>query len=126
MHDIQEYLGRPLLINFWATWCPPCRKEMGDLGALHSKLGPKGLQLIAISVDADRNLVKEYVLREKLGFTVLVDEAQQWSATALRVPGFPTTYLVGADGLIREVWVGPRSWADPTLQASIVLSAGIS
>lgn len=123
MHDSREYAGRPLLINFWATWCPPCRAEMADLKALHAELGPKGLQLLAISVDTDRNLVREYLRREELGFTVLVDDDQQWSASALRLPGFPTTFLVGRNGIVLDVWVGPRTWADPALQAVIAARA---
>jgi len=119
MHNSREYFGRPLLINFWATWCPPCRKEMADLDALNASLGQNGLQLLAISVDADGNLVREYLRRERLGLTVLIDRNQQWSMSALRVPGFPTTYLVGRDGVIRDVWVGPRAWAEPGTRAAI-------
>lgn len=125
VHDIDQYLGLPLLINFWATWCPPCRKEMVDLNALYGKLGPKGLELLAISVDTDRNLVREYLLHERLSFTVLIDDAQQWSAKALQLPGFPTTYLVGGDGVIREAWVGPRAWTDLALQSAIASSVGL-
>ena len=126
LHHSREYFGRPLLINFWATWCAPCRKEMADLDALHRKLGPRGLQLLAISVDVDRNLVREYLRREGFGFAVLIDSDQQWSASALRVPGFPTTYLIGSDGLIRDAWVGPRTWADPATQSEIVATVGLT
>lgn len=126
IHHSREYFGRPLLINFWATWCPPCRKEMADLDALGRELGPRGLQLLAISVDADRNLVREYLRQQGLGLAVLVDNDQRWSASALGIPGFPTTYLIGSDGLIRNVWVGPRAWADPTTQAEIAATVGLA
>lgn len=125
MHDSRDYFGQPLLINFWATWCPPCRKEMADLDVLHATLGAKGLRLLAISIDTDLNLVREYLRREKLGFTILIDSGQQWSASALSVPGFPTTYLVGRDGVIRDAWIGPRAWADPAVQTAIAASVGM-
>ena len=117
-HDSREYLGRPLLINFWATWCPPCRREMAALDALDRRLAPRGLQLLAVSVDSDRNLVAEYLRREGLRLTVLIDADQAWSGTALQLPGFPTSYLVGRDGRIRDVWIGPRAWDEAPVQAA--------
>lgn len=119
LHSRADYAGKPLLINLWATWCPPCRAEMADLDALHRRLAPRGLEVIGISVDADANLVREYVRAERLGFTILHDERQQWADTALRVPGFPTTYLVGNDGMIREALLAPRPWADDAMIARV-------
>ncbi len=119
LHDSASYAGQPLLVNFWATWCPPCRAEMADLATLDARLAPRGLKLLAVSVDADANLVREYVRKEKLAFTVLLDLDQRWAGTALRVPGFPTTYLVGRDGTIREALVAPRAWADEAMLARV-------
>lgn len=119
LHDSARYAGRPLLVNMWATWCPPCRAEMADLETLHARLAPRGLGLLAVSVDADANLVREYVRKEKLSFTILLDPDQHWAATALRVPGFPTTYLVGRDGVIREALMAPRAWADEAMLARV-------
>lgn len=125
LHDSARYAGRPLLVNFWATWCPPCRAEMADLETLHKRLGPRGLELLAVSVDADANLVREYVRQEKLSFTVLLDLDQRWAGTALRVPGFPTTYLVGRDGTIREALMVPRAWADEAMLARVAKTLGL-
>lgn len=126
LHHRREYAGRPLLVNFWATWCPPCRQEMADLDALHHTLGYRGLQVLAISVDADQNLVREYLRREGFGFEVLIDDNRQWSASALGVQAIPVTYLVDRDGLIRNVWIGPRAWADPALQTEIASMVGLT
>ena len=119
VHSSSSYAGRPLLLNFWATWCPPCRSEMNDLETLHRKLAPKDLVLLAISVDLDVNLVREFVRKERLSFTVLIDPGQRWAAGALKVPGFPTSYVVGRDSLIRDVMVGPRAWATEDVQRAL-------
>jgi peroxiredoxin len=119
LHASGDYAGQPLLINFWATWCPPCRGEMADLEALQRRLAPAGLRLLAISVDEDVNLVREYLRREGLTFTVLLDAGQRWAGAALGVPGFPTTYLVGRDGVIRDALVGPRAWVESPMLETV-------
>lgn len=124
-HRSRDYAGHPLLINFWATWCPPCRREMSDLETLHQTLSPQGLRLLAISVDTDLNLVREYIQRTALTFTILSDPDQAWSGTALAVPGFPTTYLVGRDGIILDALVGPRAWTEAAMLADLSKRFGL-
>lgn len=101
---------------------------MADLNKLQIALGPRGLHLLAISVDADLNLLREYLLSERsnLSAAVLVDRNQQWSGATLGIPGLPTTYLVGKDEQILEIWVGPRAWAEPAIQAGIAARTGLS
>lgn len=118
-HQRQDYHGRPLMINFWATWCPPCRAEMADLEILFRQLTPKGLTLLAISVDHDANLVDEYIRQNRLSFPIVLDRTGELSNSALRVPGFPSTYLVGRDGLIKDLMIGPRAWASAAIQAKL-------
>ena len=119
LHTSADFAGQAIFLNFWATWCPPCRAEMADLDALNRSLAPRGLRLFAISVDRDINLVREFVMREKLGLPVLLDADQQWSKSAVKVPGFPTTYMVGRDGIIKDAVVGVRAWADKDVQADV-------
>lgn len=102
--------GQPLILNFWATWCPPCRAEMGGLDRLHRALGAAGLRVVGVSVDRDANLVREYVLQEGLAFPILWDRAGEVAQAALGVRAFPTTALVGRDGVIAEVLLGERDW----------------
>lgn len=115
----QEYMGQPLLLNLWATWCPPCRNEMADLETLHRSLAPRGLVLLAISIDEDFRLAREFTLRQNLTFTVLSDPGQRWAASVLKAPGLPTSYLVGRDFLIKDIMVGPRAWADLSVQRTL-------
>lgn len=118
-HSSQDYAGKPLLLNLWATWCAPCRNEMADLETLHRALAPRGLVLIAISIDEDIQLAREFTRRQGLTFTVLSDPGQRWAGSALKAPGLPTSYLVGADFVIKDVMVGPRAWADSNMQAAV-------
>lgn len=125
-HSLNDYAGKPLLINLWATWCPPCRSEMAALQAMQSSLSPTGLIVLAISVDEDVNLLREFVLHEHLSLTVLLDGAGRWALQALPGLAFPTSYLVAADShAIREILVGPREWASPSVQSEISARLGL-
>jgi len=115
-HAFPDALGRVWLINLWATWCEPCRREMPALDRLRAEYGSR-LGVLAISVDEDINLVREFVLRYRLGLTVLRDPNQQ--ATRHLLPGLalPRSYLVARDGRVAEVVEGYHDWEAPAARA---------
>lgn len=105
----------PCLINFWATWCPPCRQEMASLNRFYKAFQSRGLGLFSISVDEDINLLREFLLAVPLAFPVLLDAGGLNARRYYQVSGFPTTLLVGRSGQITDVWVGERNWDDAAI-----------
>ncbi len=108
----------PCLINFWATWCPPCRAEMASLNRLHRDYAARGLGIFAVSVDEDIHMVREYVRRSPLDFPVLLDSGGKL-AVRLGVPAYPTTLLVDRAARVSSVWVGERDWDAADVRATI-------
>ena len=102
------YAGVALVVNIWASWCPPCVIEMPSLEKLSRIFGPQDLQVIGVTVDSDLNLVHEFLLRAQLTFPMLLDHGNN----ILRVPVFPSTFLLRRDHSIARIVVGERSWAD--------------
>jgi peroxiredoxin len=109
--DSAVYAGQPLVLNFWATWCPPCRSEMPDLEIVHRGYAARGMRVFGFSIDDDANPVREFRLRTGVSFPLLIDAGRKF-ATALGVTSFPTTFLVARDGRVTEVLVGPRPWPE--------------
>lgn len=109
----------PFLLNFWATWCPPCRAEMAALDRVHRGLAAKGLAVLGISVDEDVFLVKEFALKEKLSLPLLFDRGGEFARSAFRVAGYPSSFLIDKRGVIVEVWVGERDWDSAPIRARL-------
>lgn len=103
----------PVLLNVWATWCEPCRREMASLEAAHRRLRERGIRVIGVSVDRDVLLAREYARRMGLSFTNLSDPAQELVRDRLGVRRLPTTVGVGADGRLRWRDESPRDWSEP-------------
>jgi thiol-disulfide isomerase/thioredoxin len=104
--DSDEYAGRVRLINFFATWCPPCLEEVPTLVKLEDKFGDKGFSVIGLSVDEDGSeIVKQFVDKMKVNYTVLLtDEAIRQAFGG--VSGIPSTFLVTQDGIILRKYLG--------------------
>mgnify|MGYP000973319120 CR=1 FL=1 len=115
--------GNPTLVNVWATWCEPCRQELVDLGALHTRFSSRGLGITAVSVDRERNTseVAEFAKRRKLPFEVVHDPLDRTSS-ALGIGPLPVTVLVGREGRIRWRSDGAIRSDDPTLIEAIELA----
>jgi peroxiredoxin len=123
--SLADYRGTRLLVNFWATWCEPCREEMAGLQRLSEALRPHGVAVLGVTVDADPNLAREFVLRHRLRFTNLSDAGMAYSRDALGIKAFPQTFVVDADGRIRARIVGARDWAGADGKAVLKAVFGI-
>ena len=101
--------GRVVLLNFWATWCKPCEEEMPAMERLYRELGPRGFELVAVSVDEEPGPVRDF--RERLGITFPIAlDPDQKSARLYQTMGFPESVLVDREGNIVERYIGPRDW----------------
>lgn len=102
--------GDPLVINFWATWCVPCRDEMPALEKLSQRIAAHRVRVVGISVDRDLNLAREFVRSRKLTFPIYADGKDNSLHAALSVAVLPETLLVAADGAIVTRITGMRDW----------------
>ena len=111
---LDDFQGRTVLLNVWATWCPPCVEEMPTLDALQGELGSPGFEVVTVSIDrAGPEVVRRFF--DRIGVENLemyVDETAM-TATALRAIGLPATLLIDEEG--REIGrlMGPADWDDP-------------
>jgi peroxiredoxin len=109
-HRLADYRGKVVLVNFWATWCEPCRDEMPSLARLQAALADRPFTVLAVNLDEPVSRVRKFLARTPLNFPVLLDRdavvAKAWRARIL-----PATYLVGRDGRIRQVHFGELDWS---------------
>jgi cytochrome c biogenesis protein CcmG/thiol:disulfide interchange protein DsbE len=110
--DLGALRGRVVLVNFWATWCPPCVEEMPSLERLHRALGPEGLVVLGVAVDRDDKPVQDFVAKVGVSFPILRDP-EAHAAAEYRTTGYPETFVVGRDGALLRRFVGPAQWDTP-------------
>jgi peroxiredoxin len=107
--------GEVVLLNFWATWCPPCRKEIPSMVELHEKFSPQGLRIVAVSVDRSRDDLESFVKEYQMPFQVLHD-ADSVAARQYGVFRFPETFLIDRRGRVYRHLVGAVEWmSEPML-----------
>jgi thiol-disulfide isomerase/thioredoxin len=108
--NLAELRGRVVLLNFWATWCPPCRAEMPSLQQLAEIYGPEQLVVLAVNVGEGPRRIRQYLQSTGLSLNVLLDPQMEisraWGASAL-----PTTYLIDAEGRPRQRVRGEMDWS---------------
>ncbi len=113
IHRLQDYHGKPIIINFWATWCPPCRAELPSMNRGWKKV--KGeIAMIAVNIGEDEETIKRFMQDYPIDFQVLLDKnvssIQTWP-----ISGLPTTFVVSPDGNIHYRAVGEREWDNEEL-----------
>ena len=108
---LSDYRGKVVFLNFWATWCKPCREEMPSMEVLYKNFERDGLVILAVSIDrvTTKKDIPPFVKGLSLTFPVLVDS---WGQTDKRykLMGVPETYIIDQQGVLREKVIGPRDW----------------
>lgn len=104
--SLQTFRGKPLVMNFFASWCDPCRDEMPLINDLSSKSSQEGYSVLAIAVEDGRAAVTEYAKEAKLVFPIALD-LNSTVKRAYRIFGPPATFFIDGQGVIREIVVGP-------------------
>lgn len=105
LSSLSDFSGRVVLLDFWATWCEDCRKEMPMLQSLHRRLEGRGFTVVAVSLDEDgRKVVAPFVSRHGLTYPVLL--ADDKVKAAYRIYGLPTAYLLDREGTVIARYIG--------------------
>jgi thiol-disulfide isomerase/thioredoxin len=111
--------GRVVLVDFWASWCAPCKRSFPWMSALHDSLADRGLEVVAINLDKDPGAAEQFLAHNPARFTVAFDPAGT-SAEAYGVQAMPTSYLVGRDGKVLMTHAGFDPRATGKLEAAIL------
>lgn len=113
--DLKQFQGQVVFLNFWATWCGPCKEEMPSMEVLYQKFKERGFVFLTISVDYEEaGKVKEFISKHRYTFPVLIDSKCQ-TLDLFGVKGIPTTILIDKKGRMLGRAIGPRDWNHPDM-----------
>jgi len=117
-HALEDYRGKVVLINFWATWCEPCRVEMPSIERLRASMAGRPFAVLAVNLAEPESRVRGFLHQVPLAFPVLLDPdraaAKAWKARYL-----PATFIVGPDGRVRYSYFGELDWSRDSVRKTI-------
>ncbi len=118
VHRLSDYRGKAVLVNFWATWCAPCRAEMPSIERLRRAMEGRPFAVLAVNVGESGRVARDFAEKLPVAFTVLLDRdarvSRAWGARVL-----PATFLIGPDGAIRYSYLGDLDWSSDEVRRRI-------
>ena len=111
---LSDFRGQVVVLNFWATWCPPCVEEMPSLVEMQRRLKAKGVTVIGVSVDVDQTAYNRFLKDHNVNLLTVRDPAQK-SANFYGTFKFPETYIIDRNGVMRRKFIGAVDWTEPEI-----------
>jgi peroxiredoxin len=109
---LSQFKGQVVVLNFWATWCPPCVEEMPSLIKMQGKLKDKGIQVLGVSIDVDDGAYHKFLKEYGVNF-VAVRDPDQKTSSLYGTHGWPETYVIDRNGVVRRKFIGAVEWTSP-------------
>jgi peroxiredoxin len=119
--SLSDYRGQPVWINFWGSWCPPCRAEMPEIQEAYEMLGPQGLALLAVSLGDRPSEAADFARKNGVTFTVLLDPDRSLTSEPYPIYNFPTHIFVDEDGIVRNIVLSEMSSSQAIEAASKIM-----
>jgi cytochrome c biogenesis protein CcmG/thiol:disulfide interchange protein DsbE len=109
---LSQFRGQVVVLNFWATWCPPCVEETPSLIRMQARLKDKGVVVLAVSIDDDDAAYHKFLKQYGVNMVTVRDEAKK-ASSLYGTFGWPETYVIDRNGVIRRKFIGPVEWTSP-------------
>lgn len=111
---LSDFRGQIVVLNFWATWCPPCIEEMPSLVEMQRRMKAKGITVVAVSVDVDEGAYRQFLKDHNISLVTVRDAAQK-SNTLYGTFKYPETYIIDRNGVMRRKFIGAIDWTAPDI-----------
>jgi cytochrome c biogenesis protein CcmG, thiol:disulfide interchange protein DsbE len=109
---LSQLRGQVVVLNFWATWCPPCIEETPSLVQMQQRMKSKGVTVLAVSVDVDETAYRQFIRAHGVDLLTVRDAGQK-SSSLYGTFKFPETYVIDRSGVVRRKFIGPVDWTEP-------------
>jgi peroxiredoxin len=119
LHRLSDYRGRVVIVNFWASWCPPCRAELPSMERAYQALKQQGVVMLAINVGEDADTIFNFTADYPVSFPLLLDKEAK-VINEYPVIGLPTSYIINPQGRLVYRVIGTREWTEPKLMKAIL------
>jgi len=109
---LDQFHGQIVVLNFWATWCPPCVEEMPSLVEMQRRMKAKGVTVVAVSIDVDESAYHQFVKEHGVNLLTVRDPGEK-TPKLYGTHGWPETYIIDRGGVVRRKFIGAVDWTDP-------------
>ena len=111
---LNQFHGQIVVLNFWATWCPPCVEEMPSLVEMQRRMKAKGVTVVAVSIDVDENAYRQFLKQHGVDLLTVRDPAQK-TPGLYGTHGWPETFIIDRNGVMRRKFIGAVDWTEPEI-----------